>query len=122
VSFSSKLRLALLHIHHSSRHDWFQNDEFIVLEIFIKNVKKESLDIAFHERSLSVTIKMPTGSDYSLELDPLAHEIDPSLCKFTPLATKVEIKLKKKTPGIKWGMLEGEDIVPRKYCCSSHQL
>jgi suppressor of G2 allele of SKP1 len=84
------------------------------LEIFIKGVKKEAIDIGFHERSLSVTIKMPSGSDYSLELDPLTHDIDPSQCKFTPLSTKVEIKLKKKTPGIKWGMLEGEDVVPRK--------
>ncbi|CAO3673816.1 unnamed protein product [Umbelopsis vinacea] len=96
-----------------ARHDWFQNDQFVILEIFIKGVKKEAIDIGFHERSLSVTIKMPSGSDYSLELDPLTHDIDPSQCKFTPLSTKVEIKLKKKTPGIKWGMLEGEDVVPQ---------
>ena len=85
------------------------------MEIFIKSVKKEAIDIGFHERSLSVTIKMPNGSDYSLELDPLTHEIDPSQSKFVPLSTKVEIKLKKKVSGIKWGMLEGEEVVSRKY-------
>jgi suppressor of G2 allele of SKP1 len=86
------------------------------LEIFIKGVKKEAIDIEFHERSLSVTIEMPNGSDYSLELDPLTHEIDPSQSKFVPLSTKIEIKLKKKVSGIKWGLLEGEEVVSRKSC------
>ncbi|KAI9282088.1 SGS domain-containing protein [Umbelopsis sp. AD052] len=94
-----------------ARHDWFQNDDFIILEIFIKGVKKDAIDVGFHERSLSVTIKMPNGSDYSLELDPLTHEIDPSQSKLVPLSTKVEIKLKKKVAGVKWGMLEGEEVV-----------
>ncbi|KAM3587121.1 Cochaperone protein [Umbelopsis sp. WA50703] len=96
-----------------ARHDWFQNDQFVVVEVFIKGVKKDSVDIGFHERSLSVTIKMPSGSDYSLELEPLAHEIDPSQSKFTVLSTKIEIKIKKKFAGIKWGMLEGEDVIPQ---------
>lgn len=55
---------------------------------------------------------MPTASDYSLELDPLAHEIVPKESSFKVLSTKIEIKLKKKTEGIKWGTLEGEDVVP----------
>lgn len=97
-----------------ARHDWFQNDQFVVVEVFIKGIQKDSVDIGFHERSLSVTIKMPSGSDYSLELEPLTHEIDPSQSKFTVLSTKIEIKLKKKSVGIKWGMLEGEDVIPRK--------
>lgn len=96
-----------------ARHDWFQNDQFVVVEVFIKGIQKDSVDIGFHERSLSVTIKMPSGSDYSLELEPLTHEIDPSQSKFTVLSTKIEIKLKKKSVGIKWGMLEGEDVIPQ---------
>ncbi|KAG2184913.1 hypothetical protein INT43_000826 [Umbelopsis isabellina] len=96
-----------------ARHDWFQNDQFVVVEVFIKGVQKDSVDIGFHERSLSVTIKMPSGSDYSLELEPLTHEIDPSQSKFTVLSTKIEIKLKKKSVGTKWGMLEGEDVIPQ---------
>ncbi|CAG8466542.1 10225_t:CDS:2 [Dentiscutata heterogama] len=31
---------------------------------------------------VSVTVKLPTGSDYSLEIDPLAHEILPKECKY----------------------------------------
>ncbi|CAG8654163.1 4722_t:CDS:10, partial [Acaulospora morrowiae] len=91
------------------RHEWFQNESFIIISIFIKNVKKETVDVYMADRSVSVTIKLPTGSDYSLELDPLAHEIDPKESKYEVLSTKVEIKLKKANVGIRWGVLEGED-------------
>jgi suppressor of G2 allele of SKP1 len=52
---------------------------------------------------------MPTGADYSLELDPLAHEIIPKESSYKILSTKLEIKLKKKQAGILWGALESED-------------
>lgn len=55
---------------------------------------------------------MAAGSEYSLELDPLVHEIDPKQSSYRILSTKVEIKLKKKVEGIKWNNLEGEDTVP----------
>ena len=61
------------------------------------------------DRSVSVTVKLPTGSDYSLELDPLAHEIVPKESKYEVLSTKIEIKLKKANAGAKWGVLEGEE-------------
>jgi suppressor of G2 allele of SKP1 len=63
------------------------------------------------EKSLSVTVKLPTGSDYSLELEPLAHEIVPKESKYDVLSTKIEIKLKKANAGVKWGVLEGEDAI-----------
>jgi hypothetical protein len=91
------------------RHEWFQNENYVTVSIFIKNVKNETVSVYFADRSLSVTIKMPTGSDYSLELDPLAHEILPAECKYEVLSTKIEIKLKKQQVGVKWGVLEGED-------------
>ncbi|CAG8456053.1 13520_t:CDS:2 [Acaulospora colombiana] len=93
------------------RHEWFQNENFIIISIFIKNVNKEKVNVYFADRSVSVTIKLPTGSDYSLELDPLAHEINPKESKYEVLSTKIEIKLKKAQVGIKWGVLEGEDSV-----------
>lgn len=54
---------------------------------------------------------MPTGSDYSLELDPLAHEVVPNESKYDVLSTKIEIRLKKQRVGLKWGTLEGEDTL-----------
>ncbi|KAI9205070.1 SGS-domain-containing protein [Polychytrium aggregatum] len=92
------------------RHEWFQNDNFVTISVFVKHAKPENVEIIFTERATSVTIKLPsTGSDYSLELDPLSHEIVPSESKYSVLSTKIEIKLKKANEGLKWGALEGED-------------
>ncbi|KAI8149610.1 SGS domain-containing protein [Fennellomyces sp. T-0311] len=102
-----------------ARHEWFQNDAFVTVEVFIKNVKKDTVDLGFFDKSLSLTIKMPNGSDYSLELDPLAHEIQPKESSFKVLSTKIEIKLKKKTEGIKWGALEGDDDMATTMASSS---
>lgn len=56
-----------------------------------------------------MTVKLSNGSDYSLELEPLAHKIIPKESKYQVLSTKIEIKLKKQMTGIMWGALEGEN-------------
>ncbi|ORY93486.1 SGS domain-domain-containing protein [Syncephalastrum racemosum] len=94
-----------------TRHEWFQNDAFVTVEVFVKNVKDSNVSLSFFDKSLSLTIKMAAGSEYSLELDPLVHEIDPKQSSYRILSTKVEIKLKKKVEGIKWNNLEGEDTI-----------
>ncbi|CAG8567113.1 24603_t:CDS:2 [Dentiscutata erythropus] len=104
------------------RHEWYQNENFVVISIFIKNVKKETVDVYFADRSVSVTVKLPTGSDYSLEIDPLAHEILPKECKYEVLSTKIEVKLKKDKAGIKWGVLEGEDTLAGSISTSDGKL
>ncbi|KAJ3088096.1 Cochaperone protein [Quaeritorhiza haematococci] len=91
------------------RHEWFQSENFVTVSVFIKNVKPDTVKIDFGDKSLSLTVKLPTGSDYSMELEPLAHEIVPTESKYAVLGTKIEIKLKKKRLGLKWGTLEGED-------------
>ncbi|KAF9319987.1 hypothetical protein BG003_007513, partial [Podila horticola] len=94
---------------HRVRHEWYQNDSYVTISVFIKNAKKESVDINITEKALSVSVKMPTGSDYSLELDPLSHSIIPSESKVEVLSTKIEIQLKKERLAVKWGALEGDD-------------
>ncbi|ORX48373.1 SGS-domain-containing protein [Piromyces finnis] len=91
------------------RHEWFQNENFVTISVFIKNVKSENVTVDLENRALSLTIKLPTGSDFLFDLDPLAHEIIPEESKYSVLSTKIEIKLKKKVMGIKWSILEGED-------------
>jgi suppressor of G2 allele of SKP1 len=91
------------------RHEWFQNENYVTISVFIKKVKPESVSIDLEDRALSLTIKLPTGSDFCFDLDPLAHEIIPGESKYSVLSTKIEIKLKKKVTGIKWSVLEGED-------------
>jgi suppressor of G2 allele of SKP1 len=63
-----------------------------------------------------LTVKLPNGSDYSLELDPLSHKILPKESAFKILSTKIEIKLKKEMMGIMWGALEGEDQIVTSKC------
>ncbi|KAJ3303322.1 Cochaperone protein [Blyttiomyces sp. JEL0837] len=89
------------------RHEWFQNENFVTVTIFIKSLKKEQVTIEFQPRVCSVSIKLPT-TEYTLELDPLMHPIIPSESKYSVLGSKVEIKLKKETVGIKWNDLEGQ--------------
>ncbi|KAF9187142.1 Protein SGT1 A [Haplosporangium sp. Z 767] len=94
---------------HRVRHEWYQNDSYVTISVFIKNAKKESVEVNITERAVSVSVKMPTGSDYSLELDPLSHAVIPSESKFEVMSTKIEIQLKKEIFAIKWGALEGDD-------------
>ncbi|KAJ3340199.1 Cochaperone protein [Gonapodya sp. JEL0774] len=95
------------------RHEWFQNDNFVTITVFVKNLPKDNVQLILEPRVLSLTVKLPnTGSDYSLELDPLAHEIVPAESKHSVMSTKIEIKLKKSEVGIKWGALEGQELFP----------
>ncbi|CAG8443173.1 15485_t:CDS:2 [Cetraspora pellucida] len=84
------------------RHEWYQNENFVIISIFIKNVKQETVDVYYADRSI----------------DPLAHEIVPKECKKEVLSTKIEIKLKKEKPGIKWGVLEGDDSLAGSFATS----
>ncbi|ORY41196.1 CS-domain-containing protein [Rhizoclosmatium globosum] len=91
------------------RHEWFQNENFVTVSIFVKGLPRNDpnvVDIVYTETALSVTIKLPSGSDYMLELDPLCESIIPADCKHSVMSTKVEIKLKKQMMGIKWADLE----------------
>jgi suppressor of G2 allele of SKP1 len=86
------------------KQDWYQTDSDLILTLFIKQVKPEQCQIEFHPLQLSVAISQGS-TETSLELD-LQHEILPELSTFELLTTKVEIKLKKKTIGLKWTALE----------------
>lgn len=89
------------------KYDWYQTDNQIVLTVLIKNLKKEDVSIDFGSNALSCSAKLPSGSDYSLELD-LAHEIVPAQSSYSVLGTKIEIKMKK-AEGIRWSSLETDN-------------
>merc|ERR550534_3452609 len=58
-------------------HDWYQTETQVVVEVRIKKLKADECKIEIGETSLSVTAPLPTGSEYSLELD-LAHPVVPA--------------------------------------------
>ncbi|BGP33436.1 Cochaperone protein [Rhodotorula toruloides] len=91
------------------RHEWYQTEGEVVVSVFIRNVKAEDLKVELQERSLSLSVHLPTGSDVVFDLDPLAHAIDASASSHRVLQPKIELKLKKKEGGVKWNKLEGED-------------
>ncbi|KAJ3357175.1 Cochaperone protein [Allomyces javanicus] len=93
------------------RHEWYQTDAAVVVSVFIKNAKSGSVRVDITERTLSVGVQLPTGSEYTLELD-LAHAVDPKTSKYEVLSTKIEITLHKVEQGLKWAVLEGEDTAP----------
>ena len=66
----------------------------MVVEVRIKKLTGEMVKVEMGDTTLSVTAKLPTGSEYSLELD-LAHPVIPAQSGYKVMTTKIEIKLKK---------------------------
>lgn len=94
------------------KHDWYQTETTVVIEVRIKGLNKDQVTVEFQPRELSVSALIPqrNNAEYNLEID-LAHEIQPEKCTFKVLSTKLEIKMMKKD-GIRWTVLEGEDPLP----------
>jgi suppressor of G2 allele of SKP1 len=91
------------------RHEFFQNENFVTISIFIKKADPAMTTIEFTPTAVNIQVKLPTGTDFVLDFDPLANEIVPNEAKYSILGTKIEIKLKKKLIGVKWNTLEGVD-------------
>jgi hypothetical protein len=58
---------------------------------------------------LAVEFRMPEGTKTSFKLDHLKHEILPTKSTIAVLPTRIEIRLRKKEPGIKWTSIEAKD-------------
>lgn len=99
------------------RHEWYQTHDIVVVTLFAKGVPKDKASIEIRKRSLTISFPLPSGSDYEFNLDPLFAEIDVSASTSKVMSTKVELNLKKTTPGQKWSTIEGtepvdDEIVP----------
>jgi suppressor of G2 allele of SKP1 len=92
------------------KHDWYQTETHVIIEVRIKKLDPKDVRVEFQDVSLSVTAKLATGSDYSLELD-LAHPVIPDQSSFKVLSTKLEIKLRK-GEAVRWTGLEGDGSAP----------
>ena len=91
------------------RHEFYQTDANVVVSVFIKNVKQEDLTSDIQARSLSLTIKLPTGSEVVFDIDPLARSVDAAASTVKPLSSKIEVTLVKKAQGVKWTALESDE-------------
>lgn len=92
------------------RHEWFQTDTHVNVDLFAKGIKKPNLKVEIAEKSLCVTIQLES-SEFVLDLE-LADAIVPAESSYELLSTKIEIKLKKSKVA-RWKSLEntGENVV-----------
>ncbi|PVI00965.1 SGT1 and CS domain-containing protein [Periconia macrospinosa] len=109
------------------KHDWYQNNEHVVFTLLAKGVPKDKAKIDIDKDTLSISFPIEaTGSDFEYNLDPFYAEVDPAQSKFRITPTKVEVTLRKATPGIKWHSLEGDREVtsdaPKTTTLPSHVL
>ena len=93
------------------RHDWYQSHDSVTVTVFAKGVPKDKATININERSVEVSFPLTDASDFDLSFDPLFSNIDPAASSFKILSTKIEFQLKKASPGVKWGNLEGSGPV-----------
>ncbi|XP_060828070.1 protein SGT1 homolog [Bombus pascuorum] len=88
------------------RHDWYQTESHVIVPILAKSA--QNVKVVYEKNTLSVSAQLPSGNEYSLELD-LAHAIIPDECTYKVDPSKIEIKLKKQD-GITWSTLEGNPV------------
>ncbi|RSL62672.1 hypothetical protein CEP54_005603 [Fusarium duplospermum] len=99
----------------------FQSNAVISVSIFSKGVNKEKLQVEYKPFSVHLdAIIYPNGDTRPFDLE-LWGEIDPSASKHTVTPNKVELSLKKKTPG-KWKQLKSDGNKPAAPVAATESL
>ncbi|KAH8430405.1 co-chaperone SGT1 [Aspergillus melleus] len=88
------------------RHEWYQSNESVVVTLYVKGVPKDKTSIQLASDSVTVGFPLPSGAEYDFTLDPLFATIDAAASKVSVMSTKIELSLRKQTPGQKWSALE----------------
>lgn len=93
-------------------YDWYQNQTHVIINIMIKNLKEEDVDVKLIDDALDVTCKLADGRNYNLHFNlfkPIF--VTESTWHLTP--SKLEIRLKK-TDKKRWQSLELLPEIPRE--------
>lgn len=89
------------------KHDWYQSNDSVTVNILAKGAPKDNTTVDFEFDAVHVSFPITdSSSNYNFSADPLYASIDPSQSKFRVTPNKVEITLKKASPGVKWHSLE----------------
>lgn len=109
------------------RVDFYQNNQTVTVSLFVKDVKKEDLNVQFGKRQIQVSPISREAAPYVKPGDReatstliLNGEIDPSTSKWSASPRKIELVLQKATPGVRWGhwgnevigIVESDDLEP----------
>ncbi|USP73006.1 uncharacterized protein yc1106_00280 [Curvularia clavata] len=94
--------------------DWYQSNDTVTLNILAKGVPQDKAGVEIEENAVSVSFPIAgSSSEYNYNADPLFASVDPTQSKYRITATKIEITLRKATPGVKWHSLErAQDAAP----------
>lgn len=88
------------------KHDWYQNDDNVVVNLMAKGVPKDKATVEIEASSLSISFPAVDNAEYNFSLDPLWAFVDPQESKWRITPTKVEVTLRKLTRAVKWKSLE----------------
>lgn len=88
------------------RYEWYQTAQAVTVTLMVKDVDQSRSSITVDEKQLSVTLGLPSNSDFVLDLD-LYDSVVPGAVNASYRPTKVEIKLQKgPTSQYTWPALE----------------
>ncbi|CAF3963885.1 unnamed protein product [Rotaria sp. Silwood2] len=94
------------------KHSFYQTDSVVVIQIPIKGLKKDQVQVQSTDTTININTKIPSsGHDYSLELD-LAYPIDSSRTNFNVTGSNIEIKLYKRQ-AIQWTSLDAQSTTAK---------
>jgi len=93
------------------KRDWYQTDSHVIINVLIKKVKADNVNVNYGKDSLEFSVAIPdTGATYELNLK-LAKNIDPQSSAFKVTPSKIEIRLKK-SDSSRWADLELANVDP----------
>ncbi|XP_034235391.1 protein SGT1 homolog [Thrips palmi] len=87
------------------RDDWYQTETHVSINILVKNLTQDDVNITYGPQMVTVDLKIPdkvTCLRYNL-----SHPIVPDQSSHRILSSKIEVKLKK-ADGVRWQKLESE--------------
>uniref|UniRef100_A0A1I8G7F3 SGT1 protein n=2 Tax=Macrostomum lignano TaxID=282301 RepID=A0A1I8G7F3_9PLAT len=101
------------------RIDWYQTDAYISISVFVKGVVNDNTAsgvIGNDGCEFSLSYTAPTGSagdpaslsSSCLKLN-LAHPVAGDSLQLSVKPTRLDIRVNKQQPGLRWGVLEGSD-------------
>ncbi|KIJ28955.1 hypothetical protein M422DRAFT_54415 [Sphaerobolus stellatus SS14] len=92
------------------RHVWYQSQIEVVVDLLVKRVRGNDLTCDVQPDAFTITFRTPDGVLRSFGFERLRHEILPSKSTVQVFPTRVEIRLRKKEPGIKWITIDSEPL------------
>ncbi|CAG5107109.1 Oidioi.mRNA.OKI2018_I69.chr1.g3150.t1.cds [Oikopleura dioica] len=89
------------------KRDWYQSNERVILALLTKACSE--VQVQFERDSVTVSGINKEGNAFT-EVVELACEIVPKQSTFKTMSTKIELRLMKADPGLRWEQLEKQSL------------